>query len=181
MKKVTSVFSLVLVLVFVICEFSPREITEPLYYSKEIREASRNHRLDPFIIAAVARTESSWIADATSSVGARGLMQIMPDTALYLAELRGLELELDELYDARVSLDYGAYYLSMLYEDFRDWDLVFAAYNAGPGQVRAWLEDSDYSQGGRLTHIPFEETSSYVFKVNHFLEAFKKSYRRFPN
>ena len=59
MKKVTSVFSLVLVLVFVICEFSPREITEPLYYSKEIREASRNHRLDPFIIAAVARTEPS--------------------------------------------------------------------------------------------------------------------------
>lgn len=181
MKKLSSLFLIILVLVFLVCEFIPREVIEPIYYSKEIRKAAKNHRLDPFILAAVARTESSWIPDATSSVGARGLMQIMPETGVYLAEIRGLELDLDDLYLPEVSLDYGAYYLSMLRERFGDWDLVFAAYNAGPGQVQAWLEDEDYSEGGRLVEIPFEETRDYVVKINFFLENFKRSYRKFPN
>lgn len=180
MKKITSVLIIVLLLVFVICEFLPREVIEPIYYSKEISQKAKEYNIDPFIIAAVARTESSWVSSASSSVGARGLMQVMPDTGLFLAELRGLELDIDELYDPLVSLDYGTYYLKMLYDEFGDWDLVYAAYNAGPGQVRAWLEDEDYSSNGRLTYIPFEETRNYVDKVNRHLENFKKSYKKFP-
>lgn len=180
MKKVTSVVLVFLVLLLVLCELKPREITEPLYYTKEIKEVSEVHGIDPFILAAIARTESSWLSDAQSSVGALGLMQIMPETALYLAQERGLTLELEDLYDPRVSLDYGAYYLKKLYGQFKNWDTVFAAYNAGPTQVSTWLEDDEYSKGKRLTFIPFEETRRYVEKVNYFLEAFNRSYRRFP-
>lgn len=180
MKKTTSVVLILLILVFLVCELRPREIIEPLYYTKEIREICEIHDIDPFIIAAVARTESSWVSDATSRVGAKGLMQIMPETALYLAEERGLYLALEELNDPRVSLDYGAYYLKKLYGQFKNWDTVFAAYNAGPTQVEAWLNDSNYSNKKELTYIPYDETRHYVEKVNHFLEAFKKSYKRFP-
>ena len=180
MKKVTSVVLIFLLLVFVICELRPREITEPLYYTKEIKEVSELHGIDPFIVAAVARTESSWLSDAQSHVGALGLMQIMPETGLYLAEERGLSLELEQLNDPRVSLDYGTYYLKKLYKEFKNWDTVFAAYNAGPTQVASWLEDDEYSKAGKLTYIPFEETRRCIEMVNYFLDAFKKSYGRFP-
>lgn len=180
MKKFTSVVLIFLLLLFVVCELRPREIVEPLYYTKEIKEVSELHGIDPFILAAVARTESSWLSHAQSSVGAMGLMQVMPETGFYLAEERGLFLELEDLNDPKVSLDYGAYYLRKLYKQFKNWDTVFAAYNAGPTQVGNWLKDDDFSKGGTLTYIPFEETRRYVEKVNYFYEAFKKSYRRFP-
>lgn len=180
MKKLSSVILILLLLIFVVDECRPREIIEEIYYKEEIRMVARDHRIDPFILAAVARTESSWIPDARSSVGARGLMQIMPETGLYLAEIRQEELDIDQLYEPWISLDYGAYYLKMLHEEFRDWDLVYAAYNAGPGQVRQWLEDEEFSDGKKLTYIPFEETRNYVERINSHLENFKKSYKRFP-
>lgn len=179
MKKITSVVLIFLILLFLFFELRPREIIEPLYYTKEIKKAAELHAIDPFILAAVARAESSWIPDAQSAVGARGLMQLMPETAFYLAEERGLSLEEADLNNPEVSLDYGAYYLKRLYGQFKNWDTVFAAYNAGPTQVEIWLEEED--PGAKtLSYIPFSETRHYVEKINYFLEAFHQSYRRFP-
>lgn len=107
-------------------------------------------------------------------------MQIMPETGQYLAGLRGMELSPQNLYDSRVSLDYGAYYLKYLQEKFNNWNLVFAAYNAGPGQVEQWLAEQRISEGGDMTSIPFEETRNYVEKVNYYLNYYKEMYQTFP-
>ena len=112
-----------------------KETKEPLHFISQINQAAKEHQIDPFVLAAVARVESSWQETVESPVGARGLMQIMPETGAYLARLREKELSADDLYNAAVSLDYGAYYLNYLKQKFHDWDVVFAAYNAGPGQV----------------------------------------------
>lgn len=157
-----------------------KTIDEPLHYIEEINQAAKEHDLDPFILAAVARVESSWDAKAESPVGARGLMQIMPDTGAHLAELRKLSLTTEELFDPKISLDYGAYYLKTLWQRFKSWDLVFAAYNAGPNQVAEWLQDEQVSEKGKLVAIPFEETKNYVEKVNHYIDYYKSHYRKFP-
>lgn len=155
-------------------------IDEPLHYISHIQQAAQDHGIDPFVLAAVARVESSWQEDAESHMGARGLMQIMPETGQYLAGLRGMELSPQNLYDSRVSLDYGAYYLKYLQEKFNNWNLVFAAYNAGPGQVEQWLAEQRISEGGDMTSIPFEETRNYVEKVNYYLNYYKEMYQTFP-
>lgn len=157
-----------------------KEIEEPLHYISQINQAAKEHKIDPFVLAAVARVESSWQETVESPVGARGLMQIMPETGAYLARLREKELSAEDLFDPAVSLDYGAYYLSYLKQKFHDWDVVFAAYNAGPGQVEKWLTEQNGSPEGTLKEIPFEETRNYVKKVNHYLEYYRKSYGTFP-
>lgn len=161
-------------------EKEEKPILEPLQYIEEINNAAKEHNMDPFILAAVARVESSWDAKAESPVGARGLMQIMPETGVHLAGLRNLALTADELFDPKVSLDYGGYYLSTLWKQFKDWDLVFAAYNAGPNQVEQWLKDENVSKKGKLVAIPFEETKNYVEKVNYYISYYKDHYGNFP-
>lgn len=81
------------------------------------------------------------------------------------------------LYDPATNIKYGTYYLSYLYLRYNSWDEVFAAYNAGHGNVDEWLEDEQYTnKDGKLSHIPFEETKNYVKKVNNAIDVYKRLY-----
>lgn len=173
---------LLLLLVFLLAYFSGRErpTSESIQYPEQIAQAAAEHQMDPFMIAAVARVESSWNPRAESRVGAKGLMQIMPATGHYLAAKRGLEYNEESLFDPVVSLDYGSYYLKELHAQFGTWELALAAYNAGPGQVEIWLADPNLALAGKLTHIPFDETRHYVQNVLHFYELYKQRYSVFP-
>jgi soluble lytic murein transglycosylase-like protein len=125
----------------------------PPYLSSLMTEAAHTHGVDPRLLAAVARRESAFNANATSSVGAGGIMQLMPATAKYLG--------VSDLYDARQNVFAGARYLRTLLDTFDgDLDLTLAAYNAGPGAVR------------RFKGVPpFQETRAYVTAVRATYEA----------
>ena len=114
-------------------------------YSDLFTTSGTAHGVSPALLAAVARTESSFVPSAVSSAGAQGLMQFMPATA------RGLGI--DPL-DPRQAVDGAARYLRQLQDQFGSTDLALAAYNAGPGTVRA---------AGGIPDIP--ETKAYVSKV----------------
>ncbi len=144
----------------------------PLEYEKSIIEYSDIYNVDPNLVAAVINTESKFIVDASSSKGAIGLMQIMPDTGKWIAEKLELSNFNEEIIaDPEMNIRMGTWYLKKLSEDFNgDYILVLAAYNGGPGNVTKWLEDEKYSIDGENLHkIPFKETKSYVQKVkfNH--------------
>ncbi len=108
--------------------------------------ASKKHGLQKELILAVIQTESNFIADATSRVGAQGAMQIMPQTAK--------ELGLEDPFNASENVDAGTRYLKAQIERFQDIELALAAYNAGPGNVIKYNGIP-----------PFEETQNFVKKV----------------
>ena len=64
----------------------------------------------------------------------------------------------------------------MLYEEFGEWDTVYAAYNAGRTRFNAWLEDPGVTENGSLVNIPFPETAEYVLRVQHAAENYKRLY-----
>ncbi|WP_346920873.1 lytic transglycosylase domain-containing protein [Clostridium sp. UBA7339] len=151
----------------------------PLEYEKSIIEYSEMYNVDPNLVAAVINTESKFAVDASSSKGAIGLMQIMPDTGKWIAEKLELSNFNEEIIaDPEINIRMGTWYLKKLSEDFNgDYILVLAAYNGGPGNVTKWLEDEKYSSDGKKLHkIPFKETKSYVQKVKFNHRIYKYLY-----
>lgn len=149
----------------------------PVKYSEYINEASDRFGVPKRIIYAVIRTESGFNASAESDAGAIGLMQITPSTFEEISSKLGDSYERGMMYDPKTNITYGTYYLSYLYKYFNDWDLVFAAYNAGMGKVSSWLNDKEYvDENGTLVNIPYEETKKYVSKVKDAAEKYNELY-----
>lgn len=153
-----------------------QELTLPLRHEDIIRQQARDKDLDPALIAAVIFAESHF-RDQTSHAGARGLMQITPDTADYIAQKSGGVLfETKDLASPQVNIAYGTYYLRYLLGRYDgDTTLALAAYNAGEGNVDRWRAE----RGGSLSvsEIPFPETRHYVEKVQQARKDYRAGYR----
>ena len=141
--------------------------------------AARDFDVPPGLVLAVIRTESDFCADAVSSAGAKGLMQLMPDTFAFLRDERMHEkFEDNAIFDPAVNIRYGTYYLAYLYERFENWPTVLAAYNAGESRVAEWLGSSAYSKDGKtLFAIPFPETERYVERAMEHYHDYNEKYR----
>ena len=154
------------------------ERLHPQEYHEIIVKYAKEYNIPEYVLYAVIKTESSFNPKAKSSANAIGLMQMTEiahsDTLAVLKD--GTEFQ--DLYDPEINIRHGACYLQMMYRMFdHNWDTAFAAYNAGPTRVSSWLKDSEYSDGnGNLTKIPFEETKSYVSKVNKAIHTYKDLY-----
>jgi soluble lytic murein transglycosylase len=146
-----------------------QEITLPLRHEDVIRQQARRFDLDPALIAAVINEESGF-SDETSKAGARGLMQITPDTADTIEKLSGGETFVyEDLSDPDLNIRYGTFFLHHLLERFGGNEVAaLAAYNAGPENAAAWggadLEPDD---------IAFEETRAYVEDVLDSRESYR--------
>ena len=141
----------------------------PLRYDHIVRGHARNYGLDPALLAAVIYQESKFKADARSSSGAIGLMQLLPDTAKGIAlHTGGTAFRVDDLYDPEINVRYGAWYLSHLLEKYRDERTALAAYNAGQDNVDRWRAE------GR--GIAFAETRHYVKSVEHLRALYRRAY-----
>jgi soluble lytic murein transglycosylase len=152
---------------------------KPSEYKSFVSEYSEKYRVPENLVYAIIKVESKFDSSAESSVGALGLMQMMPDTFSWLTNDRlGDRFSVGMLYDPETNIKYGVYYLSWLYDRYADWDITLAAYNAGPGNVDKWLEDPTVSdlETGKLINIPFKETREYVKKVNKALEKYESLY-----
>ena len=153
---------------------------KPAEYNSFVSEYSEKYGVPENLIYAVIKTESKFDSSAESSVGAVGLMQMMPDTFSWLTSDRlGDRYSVGMLYDPETNIKYGVYYLSWLYDKYADWDTALAAYNAGPGNVDKWLEDPEITdtESGKLVNIPFKETRNYVKKVNKAREKYDSLYK----
>jgi soluble lytic murein transglycosylase len=139
----------------------------PLGYGEHVRAAARAVGLDPYVVAAVIREESSYDPRARSGVGAIGLMQLMPDTARVLARELGRPLaELATLWEPPVNITLGSRYLAQLAARFQDPLLAVAAYNAGPHRVQRWVaERPRVDMEEFVDQIPFDETRGFAKRV----------------
>ena len=147
----------------------------PRRYAEEVRLYARQAGLEEELVFAVIRAESNFRADAVSPAGAVGLMQIMPQTALFVEELSGRRLDVR---DPAENIDLGTAYLRYLFGRFSSLTQVLAAYKAGEGTVRTWLLRAGLTdKQGDLAHIPYPETARYVRRVKIFYNCYKFCYR----
>ncbi len=149
----------------------------PLADASVIRTQAAAKGLDPALIAAVIYAETKF-EPRTSSAGALGLMQILPETALYLARLSGgSRFTTADLATPAVNVAYGSYYLRYLLDHYDGNEmLAVAAYNAGLSNVDRWVASAD----GSLTvaQIPFPETQAYVERVLTAQREYRATYAR---
>ena len=134
-----------------------------------MRGHARNYRLNPALLAAVIEQESKFNADARSSTGAIGLMQLQPATAEGIAiRTGGSKFRLSDLTNPEINVRYGAWYLRHLLDKYHDERTALAAYNAGQENVDRWLAKHE--------GVQFPETRAYVDRVERLKTIYRKAY-----
>jgi soluble lytic murein transglycosylase len=151
-----------------------KELTLPLRHEDVIRQQSREKGVDAALIAAVIYSESKFV-DQTSSAGARGLMQITPEAAEFIAkQSEATSFEMKDLSDPEINIRYGTFLLKELLERYEgDEAAALAAYNAGPGNADKWG-----GSGLTVADIPFPETRAYVEEVLDKRGAYRDKYAK---
>jgi soluble lytic murein transglycosylase len=152
----------------------------PLSEVAVIRQQAAEKHLDPALIAAVIYAESKF-EPRPSTAGAQGLMQILPETAYFIAHLSGgTHFQASDLATPSINVAYGSYYLRYLLDHYGGNEmLALAAYNAGLANVDQWVTRARV-EGGPLSDgaIPFPETREYVQRVMRAQRDYATSYRR---
>ena len=156
-----------------------QELKLPLRHEDVIRQQAADKKLDASLIAGVIYVESHF-RDQTSHAGAKGLMQLMPATADYIARKSGgTRFVQGDLADPQINIAYGSWYLRYLLQRYHGNEaLALAAYNAGEGKVDEWWRKAaDRGERFRVAdHIPFPETREYVDKVLDARRAYRREY-----
>lgn len=166
----------------------------PLLYADLIIRYADEFSLDPALVSAIILSESSFNPNAQSAVSAHGLMQLMPETAGWIAgkldedsnenhileaiELNGNRCTIDLLFDPETNIRYGTWYLGYLSRRFDgDATKIVCAYHAGQGNVDSWLSKPEYSHDGvTLDVIPMENTATYAARVLKARDVYQKYY-----
>jgi soluble lytic murein transglycosylase len=160
-------------------EKAVQEVALPLRHEDIIRQQSADKRLDPSLVAGVIYAESRF-RDQTSHAGARGLVQITPATADYIAQKSGgTAFVHGDLATPQINIAYGSWYLRYLLDRYDD-NVVLAlcAYNGGEGNVDKWLREAHISDTAfTLDRVPFPETREYVRRVLDARASYRKQYR----
>ena len=139
----------------------------PVLVREDLIKSSKENGLDPVLVASLIRQESNFNPRATSPVGARGLMQLMPPVGRTIARSKGIAGYDDEsLYDPAINIRLGTAHLSSLFRKTSNIERVLAAYNAGESRVTRWMQKKGASDPEIFTErIPFVETRDYVRSI----------------
>ncbi len=184
-KKRQLSFIIVFVMVFFVLHlmYSPfwGKLLNPFDYREEILYYANRYDLDPYLVAAVIYVESKFNPEAVSPKGARGLMQLMPDTAGWAASQIGIDdYDDDMLFEPNYNIHFGTWYLATLLRQFDDnMAVALAAYNGGRTRVERWLKEGVWDGNIENTEsIPISETQSYVEKVVRAHERYESFYKK---
>ncbi len=155
------------------------KISYPLKYKEHVYKYSNFYKVDPYLVFAVMKAESSFKPNAVSNKNARGLMQITQTTGEWIAKKIDMkDYSFDRLFDPETNIQMGCWYVKWLIDYFEGQpDLAIAAYNGGTGNVKEWLKDKNLSDNGKtLKRIPFKETSDFLKRVKNYTSVYKKLY-----
>src|SRR5947199_7321674 len=175
---VLGLVALVFVLATPLFRKAVNEFTLPLTNADVIREQAADKHLDPALVAAVIYAETKF-DPRPSSAGAQGLMQILPQTAQFLARRSGATTcSVSDLATPEVNIAYGSYYMRYLLDEYHGSTmLALAAYNGGETNVARWLATAR-GKGRTLNvqDIPFPQTRAYVEKVLNAQQDYRRTY-----
>lgn len=157
------------------------KIIYPTKYSEFVEKYAEENGLDKYLVYAIIKAESNFDPNVTSSSDARGLMQLMEETAVERSNIiDDTTVETYDLYDPETNIRLGTSYFSYLLGIY-DGNTVLAliAYNAGLGNVQQWIQDGIIkSDGSDIENIPYKETSNYVRKILRDYQMYLKIYEQ---
>lgn len=149
-------------------------------YQNTISFYANRYEVDRDLVAGVILAESKFQPEARSPYDARGLMQLMPETASWIArQIEDDDFTVEKLYNPKVNIKYGTWYLAELQSEFGHNEiLVLAAYNAGRGNVHEWIDKYHWTDDFQnYNEIPFPETREYVKRVLKNKQEYKRLYK----
>lgn len=152
----------------------------PFPHKDLVVKYSKEYKVDQYMVLALIRRESKFYPHARSKVGAKGLMQIMPETGSWIANQLGwVDYSEEKLYLPEYNIPMGIWYLAYLDKTFNgDIIKVLAAYNAGENKVYNWLEKRIWTgQLKDIEQIPYEETRRYIDRVLLDYQIYKRIYK----
>lgn len=158
-----------------------KKFVYPLPYEDVIYRYALENDLNPYLIAGVIKAESKFIPQARSPKGASGLMQLMPETAQWIAgQMEITDFKQADLNDPDTNIRLGSWYLASLEKEFHGNEvLMLAAYNGGRGNVRQWMRQNNWGMDFQdASQIPFRETREYVGKVLRNKKRYQELYGR---
>lgn len=136
----------------------------PFPFLEPIESWSQQRRLNPLLVTALIRQESRFMAGVQSIAGAKGLMQVMPETGSWIASK--IQLKQYKLEDPNDNIKLGTWYLDYTHQEYQGNSLLaVASYNAGPGAVAGWLQKGITDPDAFVEAIPYDETKGYVKSV----------------
>lgn len=145
----------------------------PAPYRETVEKYSAEYGVETALVYAVIKAESNFDPSAVSHAGAKGLAQLTDDTALYVAEMAGVDYSDGDSFDAEINIHLATCYLKYLLDKYGgDLACTIAAYNAGEGNVDKWL-----SSDGGMSSIPFGETDRYLKKVKLYRKIYGILYK----
>lgn len=149
----------------------------PLKYTNLIADSAERHKVDPYLITAIIYEESRFRSESESRAGALGLMQIMPETAVWISQQRQQQLSSDSLRRPKENIAMGTWYFDWLRQKYGSENLALAAYNSGDRNLDRWLSESEgMSETAVIRSIPFKETREFVYKVQASRRRYKELY-----
>ena len=158
-----------------------KKVVYPLPYEALVYRYALDNDINPYLVAGVILAESKYVPQARSPKGATGLMQIMPETALWIAQqMDDEEFTIDDLSDPQTNIRLGTWYLASLKKEFSSNEmLMLAAYNGGRGNVKQWMKKYGWDmEFADQRQIPFHETKDYVGKVLRNKQRYQELYGR---
>ena len=187
-RRILIIFLLIIVIYIL---FGPLKLQQrlmkffyPIKYEQFVESYAKHNNLDKYMVYAVIKAESNFNDKAESSKGAKGLMQLMDETAKDVAkkidymEISEEDVE-QKLLDPQFNIMLGTKYLALLKNKYNNMNLALVAYNAGSGNVDKWIEQGLLKEdGSNLENIPFKETNNYVRKILNNYEIYKDLYEK---
>lgn len=172
---------ILLIAVWFMLQLAPiqRRYIYPFPYRTTVEQYANAYQVDTNLAAAVIKVESKFQNEVHSHRGAVGLMQLMPDTAAWIAgQIEDKGYSLQALHEPQRNIRYGIWYLASLQAEFQGNDiLALAAYNAGRGNVQTWMQAYGWDTSFHdVDAIPYAETREYVRQVLHDAEAYARLY-----
>jgi len=180
-KKIASLIVLGIFIILLINSTWFLKLFYPFPHQSLIIKYSSEYKVDPYLVLAIIRTESRFYSKAHSRMGAKGLMQIMPETGEWIArEMKLADYTEEKLFQPHYNIPMGIWYLSYLDKVFKgDLPKLLASYNAGERKVKKWLNEGIWT--GKIQdidQIPYEETRKYVGRVLFDYQVYKRIYNK---
>lgn len=185
-NKIVIIFSIIILAIILLGPLGIKaKIMKKMYpreYENLVKLYAQQYQVDENLIFAIIKAESNFDVTASSSKGAKGLMQLMDETAKDVAKKVDINIELetigDKLLEADININLGTKYVSILIERYQNIALALTAYNAGIGTVDTWIEKGIIREdGGGIENIPYKETNNYVRKILRDYKIYQELYR----
>ena len=179
------ILTILIICIFLLCVLKVQnnimKVLYPIEYENLVTLYAQEYQVDEYLIYAIIKAESNFEIDAVSSKGAKGLMQLMENTAKDVVKRVNIDISSEDLseklLEPDININLGTKYISILLQKYGNIPVALTAYNAGIGTVDNWIEKGIIKENGEdIENVPYKETNQYVRKILGSYKIYRELY-----